>query len=72
MKRTLSILALVASASALAADTDLGALALADDLADISSRIDAASGPQRYVLSATSTPFHPTLCLPQAARQAGC
>lgn len=38
---------------ALAADTDLGALALADDLADISSRIDAASGPQRYVLSAT-------------------
>ena len=53
MKRTLAILALVASASALAADTDLGALALADDLADISSRIDAASGPQRYVLSAT-------------------
>ena len=53
MKRTLAILSLLASASALAADTDLGALALADDLADVSSRIDAASGPQRYVLSAT-------------------
>lgn len=51
MKRALAILALLATASALAADRDLGALALADDIADISARIDAAGGPQRYVVS---------------------
>lgn len=52
MKRALAILALVASASALAADTDLGALALAEDLEGIASRIEAEAGAKRYVLSA--------------------